>query len=222
MSSRILVVEDDASVAATVVRGLRAAGFEVELATDGELALSAIERERFDAVVLDLGLPRLRGDALLPRCAERDLVVVVLTADGELPTRLACFARGAADFLAKPFFMEELVARLRARMRGRDAAPRIAWDGVELQVDRRMILRDGVALPVTAAEMDLLVYLARRAGRPVSRAALAEHALPSDAVPSERTIDSHVAHLRRKLGPAGRAIETVWSVGYRFNPPSTS
>jgi DNA-binding response OmpR family regulator len=213
---RLLVVEDDASVAATLVRGLRAARFEVELATDGQLGLDAIQRERFDGVVLDLGLPRLAGAELLRILSARDVVTVVLTAAGDLPTRLACFADGAADFLPKPFFMEELVARVRARLRVEAERERVSFGDVELFLAERRVSRAGKAVPLTRNELDVLVYLARRPGRAISRAALAQHALSAHEAPSERTIDSHVAHLRSKLGASGRAIETVWGIGYRF------
>jgi two-component system, OmpR family, response regulator len=214
---RLLVVEDDAAVGARLVRGLRVAGYDVELAVDGEVALDAIQRERFDAVVLDLGLPRVSGGEILAWCAQRDLVVLVLTADAELPTRLACLEQGAADFLAKPFFLEELVARLALRLQGAlDEV--VAWEGLELSVPRRLVMRNGAPLPLTRTEVDILIYLVRRAGRPISRQALRDHALVADDAPTERTIDSHVAHLRRKLGSGGRAIETVWGIGYRFTP----
>jgi DNA-binding response OmpR family regulator len=212
------VVEDDASVARSVVRGLREAGFEVELSADGGHAVETLRRERFDAVVLDLGLPTVSGDEVLREAVARELVVVVLTAASDLPTRLTSFAAGAADFVSKPFFMEELVVRLRARLRSNEPREVLAWDGVTLSITDRTVVRGGERLALTKNELDLLVHLARRPGRAISRRMLAEHAIPSEDAPSERTIDSHVAHLRRKLGAAGRAIQTVWGIGYRFDP----
>ncbi len=215
---RLLVVEDDAAVATRLVRGLRAARYHVELAADGELAYDALQRQRFDGVVLDLRLPRLSGQELLSLCAKRDLITVVLTADAELPTRLACLAGGAADFLAKPFFMEELVARLALRLGGAlDEV--VCWEDVEFSVARRQVSRGGLPLALTRSELDILGYLVRRAGRPVTRQDLRDYALLAEEASIDRTIDSHVAHLRRKLGPPGRAVETVWGVGYRFTPP---
>ena len=215
---RLLVVEDDASVARSVVRGLRDAGFDVDLSVDGAHAIETLRRERFEAVVLDLGLPTVSGDEVLRHAVERELVVVVLTAASDLPTRLTSFAAGAADFVSKPFFMEELVARLRTRLRSNEPRELLAWEGVTLSIAERWVTRGGERLSLTKNEIDLLVHLARRPGRAFSRRTLAEHAIPSDEAPSERTIDSHIAHLRRKLGSAGGAIKTVWGIGYRFDP----
>lgn len=215
----LLVVEDDYRVASELVRGLRAAGFEVELATRGEHVVRSVVDGRFDAVVLDWTLPDTTGDVLLAQITERRRVpVLVLTARTDLATRLAAFAVGAVDFVSKPFFMEELVARIRARLAPASAgAEQVRFFGATLDLSARRVCDGNGEIALTRHELDILAYLAARPGRAVSRRHLAEHALSSDAGREPRTIDSHVSRLRKKLGAAAAAIVVVWGVGYRFD-----
>lgn len=217
---RILVVEDDASLAAGLVRGLGAAGFQTELCTRGDLATEALERFQPALVVLDLMLPGASGHELLQAWASRHRVpVIVLTAKVDLDDRLRSFELGAVDFLPKPFWIKELLARIRARLRLDDPAPtrRVAWADVEVDLDHGEVERLGKPLDLTAHERNVLLYLAGRPDRPLSRSQIASATLSADGAVSDRTVDSHVARLRKKLGPdAGKAIETVWGIGYRF------
>ncbi len=218
----LLVVEDDPRVAGELVRGLRAAGFGVELCTRGDGVVAKAVSMRLAAVVLDWMLPDVQGEELLRALTERRRVpVVVLTARTDLATRLRAFASGAVDFVGKPFFLEELVARLRARI---DAPPSrgdvVRFGGVTLELAARRVRgADGEDIALTRHELDVLAYLAARPGRAISRAHLAEHALSLGGGCDPRTIDSHVSRLRRKLGGAGAAISPVWGIGYRFDPP---
>lgn len=220
--ARILVVEDDAPIAAGLVRGLKLAGFEVTLATDGPLALEAAERERPALVVLDLNLPGKDGFELLEVWKTRLRVpVIVLTARQELEARLRSFGLGAVDYLAKPFWMEELVARIRARLHLPEEGPRrvLRWDDVSLDLDAREASREGTGtLQLTRHEFDVLAYLVERPGRALTRAQIAQHALPPNEERDDRTVDSHVARIRKKLGPAGARIRTSWGIGYQFDP----
>jgi DNA-binding response OmpR family regulator len=217
---RVLVVEDDASVAAGVVRGLRAAGMIVELASDGESGARQALAGGHDVVVLDLMLPLENGFAVLERIHGRCAApVIVLTARTELSDRLKSFALGASDFVGKPFFVEELVARIRSRVGAKPPAPKrvVAWANVVVDLDARVVTVAGVPASLTKHEHDVLACLLERAGRAVSRGQLGE----LTGVPFEerdaRTIDSHVARVRKKLGAEGAAaIVTVWGVGYRF------
>ncbi len=148
--------------------------------------------------------------------------MVVLTARTELEDRLRCFELGAVDYLPKPFWMEELLARIRARLRVREQTqPReVAWADVIVDLDARRATRGGEDLGLTASEFNLLAYLLERPGRAMSRAQIARSTLTADDAVDDRTVDSHVARIRRKLGkPASDAIRTVWGIGYRFDPP---
>lgn len=221
-ATRVLVVEDDPQMAAGIVRGLRAAGFAVELATRGDEAARIALATPPDVIVLDLLLPEQSGFAVLEqlqgRCAAP---VLVLTARTELADRLRCFALGAADFVAKPFFVEELVARIRSRTRDRDDAPRriVAWANARVDLDARTVQVDGGEVAFTRHELDVLGYLLERPGRAVSRAQLAERSVTPFEERDARTVDTHVARVRKKLGGrAAAALVTVWGIGYRFEP----
>jgi two-component system, OmpR family, response regulator len=218
---RVLVVEDDASMAAGIVRGLRASGFQVDLSTHGADGVERILSDGYDIAVVDLMLPELNGFEVLERVRHRvTLPVIVLTARTDLPDRLRAFELGAADFVAKPFWIEELVARIRSRLRLDDERPKrvVRWDGVALDLDARTAAVDGRTASLTPTEFAVLAFLVERRGRAVSRNVLAEQALASLDEPDARTVDSHVARLRKKLGAGAAAIATVWGIGYRFEP----
>lgn len=216
----ILVVEDDAGIAGSLVRSLKQRGYTVELQTDGEAA-AARGLSGFDLAVVDLGLPGKDGLELLRGWQGRSSTpVLVLTARSGLDERLQSFRLGAADFLAKPFFLEELLARIEARL-GHTVAPpsqTVRFLGVSLDsLARTVTLPDGALAPLTAHEFNVLHYLVERRGRAVTRSQLAEATLRDEGVEA-RTVDSHVARLRKKLGSAGAAIATVWGIGYSFRP----
>jgi DNA-binding response OmpR family regulator len=219
---RVLVVEDDPGVAGGIVRGLRDAGFEVELATNGKDGAKRALAGSFAAIVLDLMLPEQSGFDMLEQLRGRSSVpILVLTARSDLADRLRCFGLGAADFLAKPFWMEELVARLRARLRISLEAPKrvVRWANVGLDLDRRQVTIDNADAGLTRNEFDVLAHLVEREGRAISRAQLAELALTPFEKRDARTVDSHIARIRKKLGAEGGGrIVTVWGIGYRFEP----
>jgi two-component system OmpR family response regulator len=220
--SRVLVVEDDPGVASGIVRGLRGEGFDVELATDGISATKKALDRNFDAIVLDLMLPGQSGLAVLEQLKGRQSIpIIVLSARSELPDRLQCFTLGAADFIAKPFWIQELVVRLHARLRivPDDKKRIIAWSNAALDLDSRIVTAEGVDVGLTRHEFDVLAHLVERSGRAISREQLAEHALAPLEQRDARTIDSHIARIRKKLGAAASAhIVTVWGIGYRFEP----
>lgn len=176
-----------------------------------------------DMVVLDLNLPGLDGLAVLEACRSRIATpFLVLTARISLDARMQSFELGAVDYLAKPFYMEELVARLRARLGTTPSAPerRITFADLEVRMDARSVLRDGVDVNLTAGETSLLLWLLSRPDRPVSRAQIVAATFPPDSDATDRTVDSYIAHIRRKLGPEGAAyLQTVFGVGYCFRPP---
>lgn len=219
-AAKILVVEDDAPIASMLVRGLKSSGFEVELAVRGDLAQDLPLRQRFDLIVLDWNLPGLSGDALLAHWKHRVASpIIVLTARVTLEDRLRAFDLGAADYVSKPFFVEELVARIHARLGRRSdgvEARKLAFANVTVDCDARRATVDGVDAHLTQHELNVLTVLIERPDRALTRAQLAQAAL-TDGDVDERTVDSHVARLRKKLGAsAARHLQTVWGIGYRF------
>lgn len=213
--STILLVEDDAAMAATMVRALRANGYEVELATDGERALALAGSRTFALVLLDLRLPFVDGYGVLEKLRKRDQVpIIVVTAGTELSDRLKAFELGAVDFLAKPFWIEELLARVQLRLKRpkRVEGPRrITLGSRTIDLEARTI--SGVEL--TRVEFDVLLFLLERRGQALTRDFIASGALATGGDADARTVDSHVGRIRKKLGAEGRFISTVWGVGYR-------
>ncbi len=218
-SPHILVVEDDAGVVQGLIRGLRQAGFRTSLAMAGDSGLERILKEPFDLVLLDLMLPGRNGFEVLEAMRSRASVpVIVLSALTDLPARLKSFESGAVDFVPKPFFMEELVARIRSRLEFGLAEPRreLRLADVVLDLDARLVLRDRADLGLTGYEFNVLAFLRERAGRAQTRTQIADSALSEDGECTDRTVDSHISRIRKKLGPeAGARIQTVWGIGYR-------
>ena len=219
---RILVVEDDANIAAQLVRGLRRAGFATDLCTDGAAAGQQLFRERYDFAILDLNLPERDGFALLQAWRTRSNVpVLVLTARTDLTARLRIFDLGATDWMSKPFYMQELLARIRTRLDDQSTPPRrtVCWADVEVDLDRRAVRVAGRDAALTPHEFNVLAYLVQRPGRVASRRQLSEAALPLAGDRDEKTINSHIARIRKKLGPASTALATIRGAGYCFEPP---
>lgn len=226
-AKHILVVEDDVSLAGSIVSGLREAGFEVSLCNDGDDASKRMQKEAFDLVVLDLMLPGKSGETLLEEWQERSQTpVIVLTARNELSDRLRCFDLGAIDFLPKPFWIKELLARIRLRLQLKEtqSAEQIAWADVVVDIDNRTVTRAGEPVALVRSEFNVLAYLVSREGRALSREQIADQVLTvSDEPVNPRTVDGYIARLRNKLGPdAGGCLQTVWGIGYRFTLPEGS
>ncbi len=221
---RILVVEDEPTLNAQLVQAIAAAGHTVESAGDGLDAQHLGEVEDFDAVVLDLGLPTLDGLSVLRRwrAAGRGMPVLVLTARGAWHEKVAGMDAGADDYLAKPFHMEELLARLRALLRRLGEHASAQWQCGAILLDTRAarVLVDGQPLVLTSHEFMLLSLLMQRKGEVLSRTELSEHIYSHDSDRDSNTIEVFVGRLRRKL-PAG-SIETVRGLGYRLVDATTA
>ena len=215
---RILVVEDEPTLRDQLVRAIAAAGHTVESASDGATAHYLGDVEDFDTVVLDLGLPTLDGLSVLRRwrAAGRTMPVLILTARSAWHEKVAGIDAGADDYLAKPFHMEELLARLRALLRRRGEHASAQWQCGAILLDTRQarVLVDGLPLQLTSHEFKLLSLLMQRKGEVLSRTELSEHIYPQDADRDSNTIEVFVGRLRKKL-PAG-SIETVRGLGYRL------
>lgn len=215
---RILVVEDEATLRAQLVQAIADAGHTVEAAVDGREAHYQGEVEDFDAVVLDLGLPLLDGLSVLRRwrAAGRNMPVLILTARSAWQEKVAGIDAGADDYLAKPFHMEELLARLRALLRRQGEHASAQWHCGPIQLDTRAarVMVDGQPLALTSHEFKLLALLMQRKGEVLSRTELSEHLYAHDSDRDSNTIEVFVGRLRKKL-PAG-SIETVRGLGYRL------
>ena len=220
-SGTVVVIEDDPHIADLVDLYLRRDGFRVLLAADGEHGLRLIEQEGPWIVVLDIGLPgELDGfDVCRAIRSKGNVPVLFLTARDDEVDRILGLELGADDYLVKPFSPRELVARVRAILRRtREVAPRqeIVTVG-DLQVDlrRREARRGGAPVALTTREFDLLSFLSGNLGLALSRQQLLEGVWGADWYGDERTVDVHVAQLRKKLGE-GLPLATVWGVGYRL------
>jgi len=215
---RILVVEDEPTLRAQLVQAIAAAGHTVEQAGDGVQAHYLGDVESFDAVVLDLGLPVLDGLSVLRRwrAAGRNMPVLILTARSSWQEKVSGMDAGADDYLAKPFHMEELLARLRALLRRRGEHASAEWHCGPISLDTRQarVLVDGQPLLLTSHEFKLLSLLMQRKGEVLSRTELAEHLYPQDSDRDSNTIEVFVGRLRKKL-PEG-SIETARGLGYRL------
>lgn len=216
---RILIVEDDPTARAAIARGLKAAGFQVDAAADGDEALLFLNGGRYDAVVLDRRLPGISGDDVLAwlRRHGRQEPVLMLTALDRVSDRVGGLEAGADDYLVKPFAFDELVARLKALIRRAAGGP-VQPGFHDFVLDRAaMALRCGRrTVLLTAREFDILQALVQAGGRPVPARALADAAWPEPWEASDEAIWTHLANLRKKLRAAGSTV-TIRSrrqVGY--------
>lgn len=216
---RVLVVEDHAPLARQLREALEAAHFTVDEAPDGEEGLFLGETEPYDAVVLDLGLPRIDGLSVLRRwrAAGRAMPVLILTARDTWSEKVAGLNAGADDYLAKPFVMAELVARIQALVRRAHGQirPEIALGRLVVDTATGRALLDGSAVRLTGLEYKVLSYLAHRAGQVVSKTELTEHLYAQDFDRDSNTLEVVVGRLRRKLGDG--LIETLRGQGYRLS-----
>jgi two-component system OmpR family response regulator len=215
---RILVAEDEPQLARQLASALAEAGYAVDSAADGERADFLIQTEEIDAVVLDLGLPKIDGLTLLRQWREAGLFVpvLVLTARGSWHEKVQGIDGGADDYMAKPFRMEEVLARLRALIRRASgtANPELRCGALTLDTRAGRVTVDGVAVRLTSHEFRVLSYLMHHRGRVVSQAELTEHIYAQSFNRDSNTVEVFIARLRRKLGSA--FIETVRGLGYRI------
>lgn len=217
---RLLVIEDYPPIRESVATGLRALGYAVDATGDGAEGLWYAQNHPYDAIVLDLMLPGLSGEALLRRL-RRDrnpAAVLVLTAKDSVDDRVAGLDLGADDYLIKPFAFVELVARVRALVRRRHERPDPVLRIADLEVDTvaRAVRRAGQPIALSAREYALLEYLAHRPGQVVSRTELWDHVYDFAADPGSNVLDVYIGHLRRKLDDqhARKLIHTRRGLGY--------
>jgi DNA-binding response OmpR family regulator len=220
----ILIAEDDPRIADLISKNLEAAGYEVQRSPDGGRALADLERLKPALLVLDLGLPGVEGLQVLRRVRQTsDMPVLVLTARSAESDKLLGLELGADDYVTKPFSTAELVARVRALLRrsgGSVTERTLELSDLRIDPARRTVEREGKPVALTTLEFDLLYFLASRPGKVFSREALLEQVWGTDRVVDDRSIDSLVSRLRRKLetDPSDpKYLQTVWGAGYRFS-----
>lgn len=220
-SGTVIVVEDDPHIADLVDLYLRREGYRVLLAGDGEKGLEVLKQADPWIVILDVGLPGRRDgfDVCREIRSRSSVPVLFLTARDDEVDRILGLELGADDYLVKPFSPRELVARVRAILRRTREAPpapeMVKVDGIEVDLRRRETRRDGDVVALTTREFDLLAFLATNVGLALSRQQLLDGVWGADWYGDERTVDVHVAQLRKKFG-ADFPLATVWGVGYRF------
>jgi len=218
---RMLVVEDDPDLNRQLVSALEEAGYVVDSASNGEDGHFLGETEPYDAIVLDLGLPKMDGVTVLEKWRRegRNMPVLILTARDRWSDKVAGFDAGADDYVAKPFFMEEVLARIRALLRRSTGHASSELECGKLMVDTRAsrVTMDGRAIKLTSLEYRLIEYLMHHQGRVISRTELVEHLYDQDFDRDSNTIEVFIGRLRRKLGKD--VIETVRGLGYRLVAP---
>ena len=217
---KILLIEDDQTLADYVAKGLRESGHVVDLCPDGKTGLFAVAGQEHDVVLLDRMLPGVDGMTILHtmRAVNNLTPVLFMTALGEVDDRVDGLRKGGDDYLSKPFSLQELIARVEAL--GRRPAQsrhvdRLSAHGVDLDMLRRQVRVHGAEVRLTSREFQILEVLLRSAGRVVTRSMLLEAVWDYRFDPQTNIVDQHVSRLRHKLGEGGAAIETVRGIGYR-------
>jgi DNA-binding response OmpR family regulator len=220
---RVLLIEDEPALARGLSDMLRARGFEVEVATDGQRGLDAALTGAADVILLDVMLPKMNGYEICRTVRSHgiDVPILMLTAKGQEEDVVLGLNLGADDYITKPFRPSELVARTRAFLRRRRPASSCRFGDCEIDLRARKVTRGGIPLDLTAKEFALLAYFAARAGCALSRDAILNAVWGSSVFVTPRSIDSCVATLRAKVEPDPHNptyIQTIREIGYRFEP----
>ena len=221
---RILVVEDEPDLNRQLVQALQDAGYVVDTAADGEEGHYLVDTEPYDGVILDLGLPVLDGVSVLEkwRRAGKKMPVLILTARDRWSDKVAGFDAGADDYVAKPFHMEEVLARVRALLRrsAGHATSELSCGPVQLDTKSARVTVNGTAVKLTSLEFRLLAYLMHHKGKVVSRTELVEHLYDQDFDRDSNTIEVFVGRLRKKLNTD--VLHTIRGMGYCVSEPDNA
>ena len=217
---KVLLVEDDKSIAESVIASLKQAGLEVHHVTTGTEAIAAVSATSPDVVLMDLGLPDMDGLDASKIIREGSAVpIIIVSARGDELDRVLGLELGADDYVVKPFSQRELLARIRAVTRRNVEAPHVSTvrEGVRLQIDERshLVLLDGVEVSLTAKEFDLLAYLYAEPGTVFRRNDILEHVWDTNWYGTTKTLDAHIASIRKKLGSPDW-IQSVRGVGFKY------
>jgi DNA-binding response OmpR family regulator len=216
--SRVLIVEDEPRFASFLEKGLAANGYTTKVVGDGQSATLVVSDEEFDLMILDLGLPDVDGLDVLQRVRQRgvELPVVILTARDDIEDKVSGLDAGASDYITKPFSLEELLARVRARLRDESRVePTVLEAGdVVLDLRTRRATAAGETVPLTAREFTMLETFLRHSDQVLSKEQLLSHVWGYDYDPGSNVVEVYVGYLRKKLG--SDLIETVRGMGYRL------
>ena len=223
---KVLLIEDEAKIASYVTKALKGAGHAVTSVADGHAGFATATSDPHDVIILDLGLPGRDGMEILGGIRERAIhtPVLILTARGDVQDRIAGLNRGADDYLAKPFAMEELLARVNAltRRTGEDASPLLHVGDLVLNETTHVVARDGKTVHLSQREYEVLHFLMLHAARTVSRTEICEHVWKSALANDTNAVDVYIQRLRTKVdeGSPVKLIQTVRGVGYVLGPAS--
>ncbi len=219
--TRILIAEDEQRIVSFLEKGLRGSGFSTVAVHDGPTAVALARDDSFDLMILDLGLPQMDGMEVLNTIRARGerLPVIVLTARDSIEDTVSGLEQGADDYMTKPFRFEELLARVRLRLRGQDQGESTVLSAgpVVLDLRTRRAEVDGTSIELTAREFALLSTFLRNAGQVLTREQLLDHVWGYDFDPNSNVVDVYVRYLRKKLGEG--VITTVRGMGYRLETP---
>ncbi|MHB8284312.1 MAG: response regulator transcription factor [Caulobacteraceae bacterium] len=223
-NTRVLLIDDDVELSGMLAEYLESEGFAVSLAADGAAGLEAARQQDVSAIILDIMLPQMSGlDILRKLRAESRVPIIMLTARGDDVDRVIGLELGADDYVAKPYYTREIVARLRAVLRRQDGsadrvAPRLAFGPLEIEIAIHSAAVNGQALQLTATEFAFLAYLVRSESRVSTRQELSLKVLNRVWQAYDRSVDVHINNIRQKLASLSQTIEieTVRSIGYRL------
>jgi len=227
--SKILIVEDEPDMVLGLKDNFEFEGYEVVTAADGLAGLERARSQKPDLIILDIMLPRLSGLEVckILRSEGHDLPIIMLTARGQEIDKVVGLELGADDYVTKPFSIRELLARVRAILRRSEGTKkrlgRYSFADIELDFEAYKAKKDGAPLELSPREFELLRYLIERKGETVSRERLLEDVWGYESYPSTRTVDTHIAKLRAKIGDSGsepRFILTIHGMGYKFIDPA--
>lgn len=223
MNEKIMIVEDEKTIADAIAYALKREGYEVEAVYHGGTALQRLQEFRPDAIILDVMLPGMDGYELLKKLQSRGKIgIIMLTAKEDIVNKVLGLELGADDYMTKPFDMRELLARLKSLLRRMQAAGEtekgelVELGGIQLRLDKRSVVVGGASLDMTPKEFDLLALLASSPGRVYTREQLLDLVWGMEYAGGTRTVDIHVQRIRKKLGPVHSDIlQTVHGIGYR-------